>query len=184
MPSVSLVQFFILVGDMVFFVILILSPILQRPHWHQIVHRFSGFSGLQQFNLVFVKVVVEVCILYVKGGEAKFSGHLYVMLWERWLLIVDLENGVIGLTQSWKAFRFSQPGPSHICPLSIETSQDYCYRLVFSQPFRRMVVSWGLVEMRRLKCSRAVEKTLLRAGMQSFLSSLFLVPGTQQDPSK
>lgn len=74
------------------FVILILSPILQRPHWHQIVHRFSGFSGLQWFNLVFVKVVVEVCILYVKGGEAKFSGHLYVMLWERWLLIVDLER--------------------------------------------------------------------------------------------
>lgn len=73
---------------MVFFVILTLLPTFQRPHWHQIVHRISWITVVQPS---ICQVVIEVCILYVKGGEAKFSGHLYVMLWERWLLIVDLE---------------------------------------------------------------------------------------------
>ena len=44
--------------------------ILQRPNWYQILQGFFWISWIIGSHFSFVKVVVEVCILYMRRGKA------------------------------------------------------------------------------------------------------------------
>ena len=56
--------------DIAFFAILIQPLILQRPNWYQILQGFFWISWIIGSHFSFVKVVVEVCILYMRRGKA------------------------------------------------------------------------------------------------------------------